>query len=83
MSDYQRPKRIRPGSLNTLKGRVWGAVLAAEDLLEHPEPEIRLRAVHALGQSANVYRSILADHDLEQRLAQLEQRAEQRAEGRR
>lgn len=83
MSDYQRPKRVRAGSLDALKRRVWGAILAAEDLLEHSDAQTRLRAVHAVSQAAATYRSIYADADMDARLAALEAAAEQRAEGRR
>jgi hypothetical protein len=46
-------------------------------LLDHHDPEIKLRAVNALGQVGNVYKGILADHDLEQRIAALEKRVEE------
>jgi hypothetical protein len=74
MSGSNRPKRIRAGDLSALKRRLWEAILTAGDLLDHDDPATRLRAVHALGQSAGVYRAILADSDLEQRLQALEQR---------
>jgi hypothetical protein len=77
MSGSNRPKRIRAGDLSALKRRLWEAILTAGDLLDHDDPATRLRAVHATSQAAATYRSILADHDLEQRLAALEKRVEE------
>jgi hypothetical protein len=79
MTDSRRPKRIRTGSLNALKRRVWASVLAAEDLLSHDDPQTRLRAVHAVSQAAACYRAVYADADLDARLAALEARAEGKA----
>jgi hypothetical protein len=71
-----RPRRGKPGDLEALQRELWAAVRAASDLLDHPEPEIRLRAVHATSQAGNAYRNLLADTELEGIVADLERRAE-------
>ncbi len=78
MSDARNrlPKRVRPGDLDALRRKVWRAILAAELLLDHSEPEIKLRAINAIGQTGNVYRAIIADADLEAIVADLEARLE-------
>lgn len=68
------PKRVRPGDSDALRRKLWRAILAAELLLDHDEPEIVLRAVNSLGQTGNVYRGLLADGELEAKVAELEQR---------
>ncbi len=79
MSDAKNrlPKRVRPGDVDALRRKIWRAILAAELLLEHAEPDIRLRAVNAIGQTGNTYRGILELADLEARVAALEASAEQ------
>lgn len=76
-SDGNRlPKRVRPGDLDALRRKLWRAILAAELLLEHGDAQTRLRAVHAISQCSASYRGIIADVELEARIAALEARAE-------
>lgn len=73
------PKRVRPGDLTALQRKVWRALQASEQLLEHEDPQTRLRAVHATSQAAACYRAIYSDAELESRIVALEQRAEKGA----
>jgi hypothetical protein len=73
-----RPRR-RAGNLAALKVELWGAIRAASAFITDPEasPELKLRAVSAIGTAAAVYARILegtgddpkdlaasADHDV-------------------
>lgn len=72
----RRPRRGKPGDLNALKRELWHAIMAAADLLDHTDAQTRLRAIHALAQSAAAYRAVYLDSDLEARIVALETRAE-------
>lgn len=76
-SQKRRPRRSKPGDLAALKREIWAAVLAAGDLLEHHDPQTRLRAVHGVTQAGNVFRAVVESADLEARIRALEGRAEQ------
>ncbi len=66
------PKRVRAGGLEALKRKLWRALLASETLLDSDDPQVRLKAVHALSQTAATYRAVYTDSDLEARLTALE-----------
>jgi hypothetical protein len=66
---------VKPGDREALKRELWAAVRAASGLLDSENPDVRLRAVHATAQAGNVYRAVLGDGDLEEIVAQLEERA--------
>lgn len=72
------PRRVRAGSLGALKRKLWRALLASEALLDHDDPGTRLRAVHALSQTATAYKNVFETADLEGRLAALEQASKHR-----
>ncbi len=72
------PKRVRAGGLEALKRKLWRALLTSENLLDSDDPQVRLRAVHALSQGAGVYRSIYETADLEGRLSALEEAAKRK-----
>ncbi len=68
-----KKKRQRTGDLMALQRKVWTALLHAEDCLEQAEePELRLKAIHALSQCAGQYAKLLEVGELEARLAELE-----------
>ncbi len=60
----------KPGSLQTLKKKMWRAVLNAEDILTsaHVSPDQQLRAVHALIQAGGAYLKLLETTDLQEQL---------------
>lgn len=65
----------KPGDFDQLLLVLWGAIREAEDILyaaAEADTETRLRAIHALSQSASVYARILADEDTERRLQAVE-----------
>lgn len=76
-SQKRRPRRRKPGDLEALKRELWAAVTTAADLLDDDDALIRLKAVHAVSQSAASYRAVLSDADLEERLSALEHRLEE------
>lgn len=68
-----KKKRQRTGDLKALQRKVWTALLHAEDVLEDAaEPELRLKAIHALSQCAGQYAKLLEVGELEARLSELE-----------
>ena len=70
----RRPRRGKPGSLDALKREVWHAIMTASDLLDADDPLVRLKATHAVGQAAGVFKNIYETADLEARLVALEDR---------
>lgn len=78
-----RLRRIRqPGDAETLKKKLWQAVIAAEDLLLSGDATFsdQIRAVHALQQACTAYAKMLEVTDLAQRIEQLEARLEAQQE---
>ncbi len=74
----RRPRRGKPGDLTALKRELWYAVVTAADLLDSADAQLRLKACHAVSQSAGSYRALCETLDLEQRLADLETRVSER-----
>lgn len=69
-------KRIRkPGTIGTLRKKIWQSILTAEELLLSDDVDIdqRIRAIHAITQAGNTYNRILETSELEARLNELEQ----------
>ncbi len=60
----------KPGSLQTLRKKMWRAVLNAEDILTSPDvsPDQQLRAVHALVQAGGAYGKLLEATDMQEQL---------------
>jgi len=56
---------------------LWKGLLTAEEMLEHPDAALRLKAIHALGTVGGSYRQVLADADLEARIRTLEERTKE------
>jgi hypothetical protein len=72
--DNHRKRRPRRGDMQTLATIVWRALLAAEDVLvEAHEPELKLKAVNAIGQASTHYTKICETLDLERRVRELEE----------
>jgi hypothetical protein len=60
--------------MNSLANIVWRALLAAEDVLVAADtPELKLKAVHAIGQASTHYSRACEILDLAARLAALEE----------
>jgi|TARA_B100000315_G_C14054608_1_gene353440 hypothetical protein len=74
-----KKSRRKPGDLPALQRKLWGAILHAENTLEaaamEKDPELTLKAVHALSQCAGQYAKLLEVGELEARVFSLEQRA--------
>ena len=68
----RRSRRSKPGGMAALKRELWAAIMAAGDLLDDDDPATRLRAVHAVSQSAAAYQRIHESADLEARVEALE-----------
>ena len=81
-SPLKRPRK--PGDLHALQRKLWWALLRAEEVLdtEGAPTEQRLRAVHAISQTAATYANLLKTSDLEARILALEQALQQRRHGR-
>jgi hypothetical protein len=62
----------KPGDLEALRACLWDGVTAAHDLLKTRTTDKKLRAIHALSQSAAAYRAVLETADLEARIARFE-----------
>lgn len=62
------------GDLERAKKRLWRAILRASEIVEEPDPQLALKAVHALGQAVGAYTKVHEACDLEQRLVALEER---------
>ena len=72
-----RTRRGRPGKLPDLTRILWQALLEAESVLQSTRgdnPELCLKAVHAVSQCAGQYAKLLEIGEFEARLAALEQK---------
>jgi hypothetical protein len=67
-------KRTRkPGNLAALQRLLWRALLTAEGILDAAaEPDMQLRAIHAISQASGQYSKLLEIGELESRIAALE-----------
>lgn len=72
----KKAKRLKAGAVHDVKLRMWEAIEAAATVLRDPEadPGLRLRACHAVTQSAASYVKVLEASEFEARLAALEDR---------
>ena len=71
----------KPGDIHAVMRLLWRALKTAEDILdEAEEPELTLRAIHAISQASGQYAKLLEIGELEARIAALE--AEQKGTGR-
>jgi hypothetical protein len=73
----RRPRKT--GDLPMLTRVMWRAVLEAEEILANAdEPELKLRAIHAIVQAGSGYAKLLEIGEWEGRLAALEAAAARR-----
>lgn len=61
------------GDLERAKKRLWRAILRASEIVEEPDPQLALKAIHALGQAVGAYTKVHEASDLEARLKALEE----------
>lgn len=59
----------RPGSIRQLRLRLWWAVDEATRLLDEPEADMKLKAIHAMSTAAGVYGRLTELHTVEAELA--------------
>jgi hypothetical protein len=68
----------KPGDLQALQRKLWGAILHAEEVLEDAsqdkDRELTLKAIHALSQCCGQYAKLLEVGEIEARLGALEER---------
>ena len=69
-------RRGKPGSLSDAQAVLWQALRKAGELLEHEDPHLSLKAVHAVSQCAANYAKVLEVGELEARLQALEAEVE-------
>jgi hypothetical protein len=68
-----RRRAYKPGDQHQLLRMVWQALIESESvLLVAEDPDVILRAVHALTQAASVYSKLLEAADVDTRLKAVE-----------
>lgn len=67
----QRRKR-KAGSLKDVSRMLWEALETARELLSEEDVQVRLKAIHALSQTASSYARVYEVGELEARLEALE-----------
>jgi len=70
-----KKRRGKPGDLAALQRLVWAALLEADAVLQRTQganPELCLKAVHAVSQCAGQYTKLLEVGELEARITALE-----------
>ena len=70
-----KKRKGKPGDLQALLRVVWAALLEADAVLQSTNgdnPELTLKAVHAVSQCAGQYAKLLEVGELEARIAALE-----------
>jgi hypothetical protein len=69
-----RRKRYRkPGDVADLRRVLWSALTQIEELLADNDPQMKIKAAHALGTLSGTYLRALELGDLEQRVRRLEE----------
>lgn len=65
--DAPKPVRrgTRPGSIRQLRLRLWWAIDEATRLLDEPDTETKLKAIHAMSTAAGTYGRLTELHTLE------------------
>lgn len=69
----RRKRSNRPGSIRQVRARLWAAIETAADMLEHPEDDVKLRAVSAMSTAAGVYGNLTKTHTMESELVALQE----------
>jgi hypothetical protein len=68
-----RKQMRKPGDLAALTRVLWRAILEAQEIMDRAETdELRLRAIHAIGQTAGTYTRLVEIGEYESRLQALE-----------
>jgi len=67
-------KRGKPGTLEDARALLWRALKRAGELLETEDPDLSLKAIHAISQGAGSYARLVTAGELEARLVELEAR---------
>ncbi len=69
------PTRKRTlGDLEGATRLVWKGLKRAAQLLEHPDPQVALKAAHAVFQGATAYAKLMEVKELKERVEALEAR---------
>lgn len=74
--DWKPVSRRLPRKLPTarqLSLHIWLGVRCAVDLLDHPDPAVRLKAVHSLSAASGQFLKGLEVSDIQKRLAAIEE----------
>jgi hypothetical protein len=74
IDEIRRRRRRKPGDINALRRTLWAALLEIEDLLASDDPNLKIRAAHALGTLAGTYLRAMEQADIVERLDRLEER---------
>ncbi len=67
MTRTAKTRAAKPPSMEALAGKLWQALEAAAELLDHEDPSVRLKAVAAVASTGSVYGKIQGDAVKEQR----------------
>lgn len=72
--DAPKPARrgTRPGSIRQLRLRLWWAIDEATRLLDEPDTETKLKAIHAMSTAAGTYGRLTELHTLETDVAEVQ-----------
>jgi len=62
----------KPGSIRSVRLRLWWAIQEAAELLDHPNPEMKLRAISALSTAGGAYGNLTKTHTLESEIEALQ-----------
>jgi predicted ATP-grasp superfamily ATP-dependent carboligase len=79
-ASFRNKRRRKPGDLSAMRRTLWAGLLTAEELCDSPDPQVRLRALHALATLAGVYLRTVESADLEARITELERAISQQRE---
>lgn len=81
----KRKSQRKPGDLQDLRRKLWGAILHAEEILESSvageEDDKRLKSIHALSQCCGQYARLLEVGEFEARLRALEVQMQRQTAG--
>jgi len=72
IDEIGRKRRRKPGDINGLRRTLWAALLEIEGLLGNDDPQLKIRAAHALGTLSGTYLKCLELADVIARIERLE-----------
>ncbi len=72
IDEIRRRRRRKPGDINGLRRTLWAGLLEVEDLLGSDDPQLKLRAAHALAALSGSYLKALELVDIVARIERLE-----------